>query len=68
MSTRSRGEASRPYQAAFEAASQEASVLMLAAYDAKNPPAVQRLIQAGVQMRRYPDDVLLRATDGAEAL
>ena len=58
----------RPYQAAFEAASQEASVLMLAAYDAKNPPAVQRLIQAGVQMRRYPDDVLLRAYATAQKL
>ena len=58
----------RPYQAAFEAASQEASVLMLAAYDAKNPPAVQRLIQAGVQMRRYPDDVLLRAYETAQKL
>ena len=58
----------RPYQAAFEAASQEASVLMLAGYDAKNPPAVQRLIQAGVQMRRYPDDVLLRAYETAQKL
>jgi TRAP-type mannitol/chloroaromatic compound transport system substrate-binding protein len=57
-----------PYQAAFEAASQEASLLMLAAYDAKNPPALQRLIQDGVQMRRYPDDVLLRAYEIAQKL
>ena len=57
-----------PYQGAFEAASQEASLLMLAAYDAKNPPALQRLIQDGVQMRRYPDDVLLRAYEIAQKL
>ena len=55
----------RPYQAAFEAAAQEASTLMLAAYDAKNPPALQRLVQAGVQLRRYPDDVLLKAYETA---
>jgi len=58
----------RPYQAAFEAAAQEASLLMLAAYDAKNPAALQRLIQAGVQMRRYPDDVLLKAYETAQRL
>ena len=57
-----------PYQAAFEAAAQEASLLMLAAYDAKNPPALQRLIQAGMQPRRYPDDVLLKAFEIAQNL
>ena len=51
----------KAYQAAFAAAAHEASLLMLAAYDAKNPPALQRLAQAGVQLRRYPDDVLLEA-------
>jgi TRAP-type mannitol/chloroaromatic compound transport system substrate-binding protein len=58
----------RPYQAAFEAAAQEASLLMLAAYDAKNPPALQRLAQAGVQLRRYPDDVLLKAYETARQI
>ena len=58
----------RPYQAAFEAAAQEASLLMLAAYDAKNPPALQRLAQAGVPLRRYPDDVLVEAYETAKRL
>jgi TRAP-type mannitol/chloroaromatic compound transport system substrate-binding protein len=58
----------RPYQAAFEAAAQEASLLMVAAYDAKNPAALQRLVQAGVQLRRYPDDVLLKAYETAQQL
>jgi TRAP-type mannitol/chloroaromatic compound transport system substrate-binding protein len=49
------------YQAAFEVAAQEAHLLMLAAYDAKNPPAIQRLIKSGAELRRFPDDVLLKA-------
>jgi TRAP-type mannitol/chloroaromatic compound transport system substrate-binding protein len=54
-----------PYRAAFEAASQEAGLLMLAGYDARNPQALQRLVQAGVQLRRYPDDVLVKAYESA---
>jgi TRAP-type mannitol/chloroaromatic compound transport system substrate-binding protein len=56
------------YRAVFEVAAQEASSLMLAAYDGKNPAALQRLIQAGVQLRRYPDDVLLKAYETAQRL
>jgi TRAP-type mannitol/chloroaromatic compound transport system substrate-binding protein len=54
-----------PYRAAFEAASQEAGLLMLVGYDARNPQALQRLVQAGVQLRRYPDDVLVKAYESA---
>ena len=46
------------YQEAFETASQEASGRMLALYDANNPPALKRLVDEGVQLRRFPDDVL----------
>ncbi len=58
----------KAYQVAFEVAAQEANLLMLAAYDAKNPPAVQRLVQNGTQLRRYPDDVLLKAYEIAQKL
>lgn len=51
----------RSYQSAFEAAAAEANVTMLAAYDAKNPQAIQRLVQGDTQLRRYPDDVLKEA-------
>lgn len=56
------------YQVAFQAAAQEAHATMLAAYDAKNPPALQRLIQGGAQVKRFPDDVLLKAYETAQAV
>jgi len=49
------------YRAAFEAAAAEANLYMLADYDAKNPPALQRLLKAGVQLHAFPKDVMLAA-------
>jgi TRAP-type mannitol/chloroaromatic compound transport system substrate-binding protein len=49
------------YQAAFQSAASDAHLMMLAAYDAKNPPAMQRLQQNGAVIKRFPDDVLLKA-------
>jgi TRAP-type mannitol/chloroaromatic compound transport system substrate-binding protein len=37
-------------------------------YDAKNPPALQRLIAAGAELRRFPDDVLLKAYETAHQI
>jgi TRAP-type mannitol/chloroaromatic compound transport system substrate-binding protein len=50
-----------PYKAAFETAAAEANVTMLAAYDAKNPPALQRLLKQGVKLHAFPKDVMLAA-------
>ncbi|MCB1921727.1 MAG: TRAP transporter substrate-binding protein [Candidatus Competibacteraceae bacterium] len=58
----------KSYQSAFEAAAAEANVGMLAAYDAKNPLAIQRLVQSGTQLRRYPDDVLKAAYETAQKI
>ena len=58
----------KTYQAAFEVAAMEANLRMLAAYDAKNPPAMQRLVQNGTQLKRYPDDVMKAAYDAAEKI
>ncbi|MFO7640092.1 MAG: TRAP transporter substrate-binding protein [Candidatus Competibacteraceae bacterium] len=58
----------KPYQAAFESAAAEANVTMLAAYDAKNPLAIQRLVRDGAQLRRYPDDVLKAAYEIARKI
>lgn len=58
----------RAYQAAFEAAAAEANLNMMAAYDAKNPPALQRLVQNGAELRRYPDDVLKAAYETAQKI
>ena len=56
------------YQAAFQSAAQDAHLTMLAAYDAKNPPAMQRLMQNGAQIKRFPDDVLLKSYELALAI
>jgi len=40
----------------------------MAAYDAKNPPAIQRLVQNGTQLKPYPDDVMKAAYDAAQKI
>jgi TRAP-type mannitol/chloroaromatic compound transport system substrate-binding protein len=46
------------YRAALETACAEATVLMMAKYDAKNPEALRRLVAAGVQLRQFPRPVM----------
>jgi TRAP-type mannitol/chloroaromatic compound transport system substrate-binding protein len=54
-----------PYQAAFEAAAAEANLYMLAEYDARNPPALQRLLKQGVKLHAFPRDVMVAARKAA---
>ena len=49
------------YRQAFEVAAAEANQLMLAQYDAKNPPALLRLVGQGVKLHPFPKDVMLAA-------
>ena len=49
------------YRAALEAAAAEANVDMMARYDAKNPPALRRLLAAGTELRRFSDDIMQAA-------
>jgi TRAP-type mannitol/chloroaromatic compound transport system substrate-binding protein len=56
------------YKQTFETACMEANVNMLAAYDTKNPPAIQRLVAEGVQLHAYPQDVMTAARQAAFAL
>ena len=53
------------YRQAFEVATTEANMLMLAQYDAKNPPAMMRLVQQGVKLHAFPKDVMLAARHAA---
>jgi len=53
------------YQAAFEAAAAEANVHMLSEYDARNPPALMRLVREGVKLRPFPHDMLIAARKAA---
>jgi len=48
----------KDYQSALEAACYEANVDMLAKYDALNPPALRRLLAAGVNLRPFSNDIM----------
>lgn len=56
------------YQQIFRAASLEAGAIMQARYDARNPAALQRLLQAGVQMRPFSADIMAAARSAADQL
>jgi TRAP-type mannitol/chloroaromatic compound transport system substrate-binding protein len=49
------------YREAFEAAARHAADATQAVYDVKNPPALQRLLAGGTQLRRYPEEIMRAA-------
>jgi TRAP-type mannitol/chloroaromatic compound transport system substrate-binding protein len=51
------------YQEALQTAAAEADLHMLAQYDHKNPAALDRLLDEGTTLRRFPDDVMTRAQE-----
>ena len=48
----------KEYQAAFQAAAYEANVTMMAEYDHKNPIALSKLLQNGVKLQSFSDEIL----------
>lgn len=56
------------YRYALEVAAAEQNHRMLERYDALNPPALARLMAAGVQVRPFPEDILEAAWREAGAL
>jgi TRAP-type mannitol/chloroaromatic compound transport system substrate-binding protein len=54
-------ELPKDYQAMFEVAAAESNLVMQARYDAKNPPALARLVTAGVQLRPFAPEILAAA-------
>ncbi|HYD58786.1 MAG TPA: TRAP transporter substrate-binding protein [Noviherbaspirillum sp.] len=48
----------KEYQAAVEAASYEAHVVMQAEYDAKNPTSLARLLKNGVKLRQFSKEIM----------
>ena len=48
----------KDYQAAIEAASYEAHVVMQAQYDARNPAALARLLKAGAKLNTFPKPIM----------
>lgn len=49
------------YQSAVEAAAAFAGQDMMIKYDAKNPPALAQLIDSGVELRRFSDEIMTAA-------
>mgnify|MGYP003460431367 CR=1 FL=1 len=58
----------KEYQEAFQAAAYEANVTMMAEYDHKNPPALSRLLQNGVKLQSYSNEILEAAYNAAQQL
>jgi len=56
------------YREIFEAAAAQASSAMQTRYDAKNPPALQRLLAAGVMLRPFSDDIMQASRAASEQL
>lgn len=53
------------YREILRTAAAEAAAVMQARYDAKNPPALARLLEQGVQMRPFSDDIMVGARAAA---
>jgi TRAP-type mannitol/chloroaromatic compound transport system substrate-binding protein len=58
----------KAYQAILTSAAARANVDMLAKYDAVNPPALKRLVQAGAKLHPFPNDVLDAAYKAANEI
>ena len=56
------------YQAIVKAAAFEANTTMMARYDALNPPALNNILNSDIELRRFPDDVLVAAETESFAL
>jgi TRAP-type mannitol/chloroaromatic compound transport system substrate-binding protein len=53
------------YQEAFRAAALYAGTHTLTIYDARNPPALERLLAGGVQLRRFSNEIMEAARTAA---
>src|SRR4051812_3835032 len=58
----------KEYQQVFETAASQAGVVVQNRYDARNSPALTRLLQQGVKLMRYSDDILKAARSASEEL
>jgi TRAP-type mannitol/chloroaromatic compound transport system substrate-binding protein len=56
------------YQNIVETAAFEANLEMLSRYETRNNEALQRLVESGVELRRYSDDILTAAQQASLTL
>ena len=57
----------RTYQEIFTSAAHQAATTMQARYDARNPAALQRIVQSGVEIRPFSDEIMEAARAQANA-
>ena len=53
------------YQAIVKSAAHGANATMMARYDAKNPAALQTILESDIELRPFPEDVMQAAQDAA---
>ena len=58
----------KEYQEAFQAAAYEANVTVMAEYDHKNPIALSKLLQNGVKLQKFSDEILAAAYKASQEL
>jgi TRAP-type mannitol/chloroaromatic compound transport system substrate-binding protein len=56
------------YQAIIQVAAYEAGTRLLASYEARNGAALQRMVDAGAQVRTYSEEILVAAQEATFAL
>lgn len=56
------------YQTVFEVAAHASARRMLNTYDAKNPPALQRLLAGDTELRSFSDDIMTAARAASEEI
>ncbi len=56
------------YQEALSTAAAEANMHMLSEYDAKNPMALERIMESGVELRRFSDEIMQAAQEQTRAV
>lgn len=56
------------YQEALQTAAAEANVRMVSEYDAKNPQALGRMLESGIQLRRFSDELMSQAQEATRSL
>ena len=56
------------YQEVFRTACVQSAQVMQARYDAKNPPALARLLEQGVEMRPFSDDLMAGAREASHQM
>jgi TRAP-type mannitol/chloroaromatic compound transport system substrate-binding protein len=56
------------YQEVIKTAAYEANLTMLSRYESRNNESLQRLVQSGVELRRYSDEIMTAAEQASFAL